>query len=27
VPIASVMKVLIDEGIVKYKDTKLFKGS
>ncbi|MHC4139032.1 MAG: AI-2E family transporter [Planctomycetota bacterium] len=27
VPIASVVKVLIDEGIVKYKDTKLFKGS
>ncbi len=26
VPIASVVKVLIDEGIVKYKDTKLFKG-
>ncbi|MHC4138917.1 MAG: AI-2E family transporter [Planctomycetota bacterium] len=27
VPIASIVKVLIDEGIVKYKDTKLFKGS
>ncbi len=27
VPIASVVKVLIDEGIVKYKDTKLFKES
>ncbi len=27
VPIASVLKVLIDEGIVKYKETKLFKGS
>ncbi len=27
VPIASVVKVLIDEGIAKYKDTKLFKGS
>ncbi|MGR3303616.1 MAG: AI-2E family transporter, partial [Candidatus Scalindua sp.] len=27
VPIASVAKVLIDEGIVKYKETKLFKGS
>ena len=27
VPIASVVKVLIDEGIVKYKGTKLFKGS
>ncbi|MDP6925325.1 MAG: AI-2E family transporter [Candidatus Scalindua sp.] len=27
VPIASVVKVLIDEGIVKYKDTKLYKGS
>ncbi len=27
VPIASVVKVLIDEGIVKYKETKLFKGS
>ena len=26
VPIASVAKVLIDEGIVKYKGTKLFKG-
>ncbi len=27
VPIASVAKVLIDEGIIKYKETKLFKGS
>ena len=27
VPIASIVKVLIDEAIVKYKDTKLFKGS
>lgn len=27
VPIASVVKVLIDEGIAKYKETKLFKGS
>ena len=27
VPIASVVKVLIDEGIIKYKETKLFKGS
>ncbi len=27
VPIASIVKVLIDEGILKYKDTKLFKGS
>ncbi|MFQ5965621.1 MAG: AI-2E family transporter [Candidatus Scalinduaceae bacterium] len=27
VPIASVVKVLIDEGIIKYKDTKFFKGS
>ncbi len=27
VPIASVAKVLIDEGIFKYKETKLFKGS
>jgi len=27
VPIASVAKVLIDEGITKYKETKLFKGS
>ena len=27
VPIASIVKVLIDEGIVKYKDTKLFKGN
>ena len=27
VPIASVVKVLIDEGIVKYKGTKLFKGN
>jgi predicted PurR-regulated permease PerM len=27
VPIASVVKVLIDEGILKYKKTKLFKGS
>ena len=27
VPIASVVKVFIDEGILKYKDTKLFKGS
>ena len=27
VPIASIVKVLIDEGIVKYKETKLFKGS
>ncbi|MBS1258541.1 MAG: hypothetical protein MAG551_01600 [Candidatus Scalindua arabica] len=26
VPIASVVKVLIDEGIIKYKETKLFKG-
>jgi len=27
VPIASVAKVLIDEGIIKYKESKLFKGS
>jgi predicted PurR-regulated permease PerM len=27
VPIASIVKVLIDEGIVKYKNTKLYKGS
>jgi predicted PurR-regulated permease PerM len=27
VPIASIVKVLIDEGIVKYKNSKLFKGS
>jgi predicted PurR-regulated permease PerM len=27
VPIAAVAKVLIDEGIIKYKETKLFKGS
>ena len=27
VPIASVVKVLIDEGILRYKDTKLYKGS
>ena len=27
VPIASVVKVLIDEGIIKYRDTKFFKGS
>jgi predicted PurR-regulated permease PerM len=27
VPIASVAKVLIDEGTIKYKETKLFKGS
>ncbi len=27
VPIASIVKVLIDEGIAKYKDSKLFKGS
>ncbi|MHC4268632.1 MAG: AI-2E family transporter [Planctomycetota bacterium] len=27
VPIASVVKVLFDEGIAKYKETKLFKGS
>lgn len=27
VPIASVIKVLIDEGIIRYRDTKLFKGS
>lgn len=27
VPIASVIKVLIDEGIIKYKDTNFFKGS
>jgi len=27
VPIASVVKVLIDEGILRYKNTKLYKGS